>query len=62
MTTLRDTNLRTSRRVILSVLVALPVLIALPVLFMTSLGAFTVSLIDFAREVRIAVSELDCHA
>jgi uncharacterized membrane protein YgcG len=32
------------------------------VLFMTSLGAFTVSLIDFAREVRIAVSELDHHA
>ena len=32
------------------------------VLFMISLGAFTVSLIDFAREVRIAVSELDHHA
>jgi hypothetical protein len=32
------------------------------VLFMTSLGAFTFSLIDFAREVRIAVSELDHHA
>jgi uncharacterized membrane protein YgcG len=32
------------------------------VLFMISLGAFTVSLVDFAREVRIAVSELDHHA
>jgi hypothetical protein len=32
------------------------------VLFMISLGAFTISLIDFAREVRIAVSELDHHA
>jgi hypothetical protein len=32
------------------------------VLFIISLGAFTVSLIDFAREVRIAVSELDHHA
>ena len=32
------------------------------VLFMISLSAFTVSLIDFAREVRIAVSELDHHA
>jgi hypothetical protein len=32
------------------------------ILFMISLGAFTISLIDFAREVRIAVSELDHHA
>jgi Protein of unknown function (DUF2721) len=32
------------------------------VLFMISLGAFTISLIDFAREVRIAVGELDHHA
>ena len=32
------------------------------VLFMVSLGAFTVSLIDFAREVRIAVNEFDHHA
>jgi uncharacterized membrane protein YgcG len=32
------------------------------VLFMISLGAFTISLIDFAREVRIAVRELDHHA
>jgi hypothetical protein len=31
------------------------------VLFMISLGAFTVSLIDFAREVRIAVNEFDHH-
>jgi hypothetical protein len=29
------------------------------VLFMVSLSAFTVSLIDFAREVRIALSEFD---
>jgi len=29
------------------------------VLFMVSLGAFTISLIDFAREVRMAVSEYD---
>ena len=29
------------------------------VLFMISLGAFTVSLVDFAREVRMAVSEYD---
>jgi hypothetical protein len=29
---------------------------------MISLGAFTISLIDFAREVRIAVGELDHHA
>jgi hypothetical protein len=26
---------------------------------MVSLGAFTVSLVDFAREVRIALSEFD---
>ena len=31
------------------------------VLFMISLGAFTISLIDFAREVRIAVNEFDHH-
>jgi hypothetical protein len=31
------------------------------VLFMISLGAFTVSLVDFAREVRIAVNEFDHH-
>jgi Protein of unknown function (DUF2721) len=31
------------------------------VLFMVSLGAFTVSLIDFAREVRMALSEFDHH-
>jgi hypothetical protein len=30
--------------------------------FMISLGAFTVSLVDFAREVRIALSEFDHHA
>jgi hypothetical protein len=29
------------------------------VLFMISLGAFTISLIDFAKEVRIALSEFD---
>jgi hypothetical protein len=32
------------------------------VLFMISLSAFAISLIDFAREVRIAVNELDHHA
>jgi len=32
------------------------------VLFIISLGAFTVSLIDFAREVRIALSEFDHYA
>ena len=31
-------------------------------LFMISLGAFTISLIDFAREVRIALSEFDHYA
>jgi uncharacterized membrane protein YqjE len=30
-------------------------------LFMISLGAFTISLVDFAREVRIALSEYDHH-
>jgi hypothetical protein len=30
--------------------------------FMISLGAFTVSLVEFAREVRIALSEFDHHA
>jgi hypothetical protein len=29
---------------------------------MISLGAFTVSLVDFAREVRIALSEFNHHA
>ena len=29
------------------------------ILFIVSLGAFTVSLVDFAREVRIALSEYD---
>jgi hypothetical protein len=29
------------------------------ILFMVSLGAFTISLVDFAREVRIALSEFD---
>jgi hypothetical protein len=32
------------------------------ILFMAALGAFTVSLIDFAREVRIALSEFDHYA
>ena len=32
------------------------------VLFMISLGAFTISLIDFARDVRIALSEFDHYA
>jgi hypothetical protein len=36
--------------------------VGVAVLFMISLSAFTLSLIDFAREVRIAVSELDHHA
>jgi hypothetical protein len=31
------------------------------IFFMISLGAFTVSLVDFAREVRIALSEYDHH-
>ena len=30
-------------------------------MFMIALGAFTVSLVDFAREVRIAVNEFDHH-
>jgi uncharacterized protein DUF2721 len=30
--------------------------------FMISLGAFTISLVDFAREVRIALSEFDHYA
>ena len=29
------------------------------IFFMISLGAFTISLVDFAREVRIALSEYD---
>src|SRR5436190_16498779 len=32
------------------------------VLFMISLGAFTISLVDFAREIRIALSEFDHYA
>jgi hypothetical protein len=32
------------------------------IFFLVSLGAFTISLIDFAREVRIALSEYDHHA
>jgi len=32
------------------------------IFFLISLGAFTISLIDFAREVRIALSELDHYA
>lgn len=32
------------------------------ILFMVSLGAFTISLVDFAREVRVALSEFDHHA
>ena len=32
------------------------------ILFVAALGAFTVSLVDFAREVRIALSEFDHHA
>jgi hypothetical protein len=32
------------------------------IFFLISLGAFTVSLVDFAREVRIALSEYDHHA
>jgi hypothetical protein len=32
------------------------------ILFIVSLGAFSVSLIDFAREVRIALSEFDHYA
>ena len=30
--------------------------------FLVSLGAFTISLVEFAREVRIALSEFDHHA
>jgi hypothetical protein len=29
---------------------------------MVALGAFTVALVDFAREVRIALSDFDHHA
>ena len=32
------------------------------ILFIAALGAFTVSLVDFAREVRIALSEFDHYA
>ena len=32
------------------------------ILFVASLSAFTVSLVDFAREVRIALSEFDHYA
>jgi hypothetical protein len=32
------------------------------IFFLISLGAFTVSLVDFAREVRIALREYDHHA
>ncbi|MDB5516814.1 MAG: hypothetical protein JWQ17_3572 [Tardiphaga sp.] len=32
------------------------------ILFLVSLGAFTVALVDFAREVRIALSEFDHYA
>ena len=32
------------------------------IFFLISLGAFTISLIDFAREVRIALSEYDHYA
>jgi hypothetical protein len=32
------------------------------IFLMISLGAFTISLVDFAREVRIALSEFDHHA
>ena len=32
------------------------------IFFLISLGAFTISLIDFAREVRIALSEFDHYA
>jgi hypothetical protein len=32
------------------------------IFFMFSLGAFTMSLVDFAREVRIALSEFDHYA
>jgi hypothetical protein len=31
------------------------------IFFLVSLGAFTISLVDFAREVRIALSEFDHH-
>ena len=32
------------------------------IFFMIALGAFTVSLVDFAREVRIALSDFDHYA
>jgi Protein of unknown function (DUF2721) len=32
------------------------------IFFLISLGTFTISLVDFAREVRIALSEYDHHA
>jgi hypothetical protein len=32
------------------------------ILFVASLAAFTTSLVDFAREVRIALNEFDHHA
>jgi hypothetical protein len=32
------------------------------IFFMISLGAFTISLVEFAREIRIALSDFDHHA
>ena len=36
--------------------------VGVAIFFMISLGAFTISLVDFAREVRIALSEFDHYA
>jgi hypothetical protein len=46
----------------LSAFFAVPHERGVALLFMTSLGAFTASLVDFAREVRIALSEFDHFA
>jgi hypothetical protein len=37
-------------------------LLGVAIFFMFSLGAFTMSLVDFAREVRIALTEFDHYA
>ena len=36
--------------------------VGVAIFFLISLGAFTISLVDFAREVRIALSEFDHYA
>ena len=50
-----------NRAILWAVVASIAVTRGVAIFFLISLGAFTISLVDFAREVRIALSEYDHH-